>query len=161
MPGTWNNTTCGYTVTFLLLCLLSFPFREGLHQFMWEAAHRSAVIPSVLWHQARAETLHWVHGRRGKTIRVYFIFHMHVLIHLSVLACLSVPSFSWDCPEHSPAEWGIGEYSWDLVLCLVLAAVAGQWVRCGDCWGWLETLDRLSKTGPLPCFSMRSSPRQR
>lgn len=43
------------------------PCREGLHQSVWEAADWPPALPSVLRHQARAEALHRVHGRRGKT----------------------------------------------------------------------------------------------
>lgn len=134
------------TASFSSLCL-----REGLHQPVWEAAHRSAVIPSVLWHEARAETLHRVYGCCGEALHDPFAFNLFCLVIYSfLLSCfllhLALTFLSLSLTSdlfflHSSnsrsvirphrekeRERGIRKKSWSLVLCLVLAEKWG--------WGW-------------------------
>lgn len=122
------------TFSILLPSLSLFPFcREGLHQPMWEAAHWSAVIPSVLWHQAGAEALHWVYGCCGRTWSLLLL-----VFHLCVTVWSLIPLCNFD---HDVAWAGLcREKSWrakSLGLCLLLALVWGHgW---GGSRGWLAT----------------------
>lgn len=131
---------------------------------MWETAHWSAVIPSVLWHQARAEALHRVYGCCGMCplllLCCFFdllttILFSHIVFYLSLraplsqslLSSLSLCDFSHgSCLNQAPIEQGIEKESKGLVFCLLLA------VAQGDGWGgrrgWLATYTVCQKADP-------------
>lgn len=97
-PQVWNQCYrvffwCNDVSPSVSLCLR--PLRERLHQSMWEAAHWSAVIPSVLWHQARAEALHRVYGCCGKTLLLLRRSDIILIANLlSQILCLLSPCIS-------------------------------------------------------------------
>lgn len=90
--------------------------REGLHQSMWETAHWSAIIPSVLWHQARAEALHRIHGCCGMCQSPFTLLVLlssptiFLLLHVSLCCSVSVTLvfpislwfLPWDLPDSGP-----------------------------------------------------------
>lgn len=103
--------------------------RERLRQSLWKAAHRPAVIPSVLWYQARAEALHRVHGRRGKIFRLLLL-----LCHFFLLFSPFMRLFR---SAVTRSLCGEGRGKWRLASCLRLAVAWGH--GRGGCRGWSAT----------------------
>lgn len=121
------------------------PCREGLHQFVREAADWPAALPSVLRHQAGAQALHRVHGRRGRIPTPPPPPPLH-----SALAC-SPPHILCHLWFQSRSRTG----SWCLVPCPLSAAWGGAgWWGGGSAVGAISHLDKLSgETPPLPLSS--------